>query len=122
MGVYDSIGGARALRTVVDVFYRRVLADPALQNYFKDVDVDRLAAHQRSFLAMALGGPDLYSGRELSEAHEGLAIDDADFDAMSAHLVGVLRDLGVTGEELTIAIERIESFRDAVVATSQDSS
>ena len=118
MGVYDSIGGARALRTVVDVFYRRVLADPALQHYFKDVDVERLSAHQRSFLAMALGGPGLYSGRDLAEAHKGLAIDDADFDAMTGHLVGVLRDLGVTGEELTTAIERIESFRDAVVTSS----
>ncbi|GAA2033175.1 group 1 truncated hemoglobin [Catenulispora yoronensis] len=115
MGVYDSIGGARTLRTVVDVFYRRVLADPTLKGFFSDVDVERLAAHQRSFLAMALGGPDLYGGRHLAEAHEGLAIHEADFDAMSGHLVGVLRDLGVSGEELTQAIERIESFRDAVV-------
>ncbi|GAA1983203.1 group 1 truncated hemoglobin [Catenulispora subtropica] len=117
MGVYDSIGGARMLRTAVDLFYRRVLADPALQGFFEGVDVERLSAHQRSFLAMALGGPDLYGGRELAEAHQGMVIGDAEFDAMSGHLVGVLRDLGVGGEELELAIERVEGFRDAVVAS-----
>lgn len=115
MDVYGAIGGPRALRTVVDVFYRRVLADPALQPFFVDVDVERLSAHQRAFLATALGGPDLYGGRDLTEAHQGLTIGDGDFDAMSAHLVGVLRDLGLGGVELEAAIERIESFRDAVV-------
>jgi len=115
MDVYDSIGGPRALRTAVDVLYRRVLADPDLRDFFAGVDLERLAAHQRAFLAMALGGPDLYGGRRLAEAHSGLAIGEADFDAMSAHLVGVLRDLGVGGEALDLVIERVEGFRDAVV-------
>lgn len=117
MSLYDAIGGPRSVRTAVDVFYRRVLDDPALRGFFEDVDVSRLAAHQRSFLATALGGPDLYGGQGLAAAHAGLGIDDAAFDALSAHLIATLRDLGTEGTALTEAIERIEAFRDDVVGT-----
>jgi hemoglobin len=116
--LFDSIGGQRGLRTAVDVFYRRVLADPALMPFFKGIDVSRLATHQRAFLASALGGPDLYGGPGLAVAHHGLQIDDAAFDGVADHLVGTLRDLGADAEVLRAVSERLESHRSAVVTRS----
>ena len=116
--LFDSIGGQRGLRTAVDVFYRRVLADPALMPFFAGIDVGRLSAHQRAFLATALGGPDLYGGRDLAVAHGGLRIDDAAFDGVADHLVGTLRDLGADAGVLRAVSERLESHRSAVVTRS----
>ena len=45
------------------VLYRRVLADPELAPWFEGIDLDRLKAHQRSFLAAAFGGPRVFGGR-----------------------------------------------------------
>jgi hemoglobin len=100
MSIYDSIGGAEAVRAAVDDFYVRVLADPSLASFFSGTDLDRLKAHQRSFIAAALGGPEIFTGRDMASAHARLAISDADFDAVVSHLVDTLSGLGVPGETI----------------------
>jgi len=70
MSIYDSIGGAPAVRLAVDKFYGRVLNDPQLAPYFAGVsDIDKLKAHQRAFIAAAVGGPEIYRGRDMGAAH-----------------------------------------------------
>ena len=95
MSIYDSIGGASAVRAAVDDFYVRVLADPKLAPFFTETDMDRLKAHQRSFIAAAIGGPEIFAGRDMATAHAGLGIGDTEFDAVVGHLVDTLTGLGV---------------------------
>lgn len=100
MSIYDSIGGAPAVAAAVDDFYTRVLADPTLTHFFDDVDMSRLKAHQRGFIAAAIGGPEIFAGRKMAAAHAGLAITDTDFDAVVTHLVATLTGLGVPDETI----------------------
>lgn len=95
MSIYDIIGGAGAVRAAVDDFYARVLADPKLAPFFASADLDRLKGHQRSFIAAAIGGPEIFSGADMASAHAGLGTRDADFDAVVSHLVDTLTGLGV---------------------------
>ena len=95
MSIYDSIGGAPAVHAAVDDFYKRVLGDPALAPFFTTVDMDKLKAHQRSFIAAAIGGPEIFGGRDMATAHAGLGISDADFDSVVSHLVATLMSLSV---------------------------
>jgi hemoglobin len=73
MSLFDRFGGAPAITAAAELFYRQVLADPLLDPYFDGVDLDRQVAKQAAFLAMALGGPDLCTGRDLRTAHARLA-------------------------------------------------
>lgn len=98
MSIYDSIGGAPAVRVAVDKFYERVLSDPQLAHYFGRVDMDKLKSHQRAFIAAAIGGPDVYQGRDMARAHANLGITDSDFDAVVRHLVATLTELRVPNE------------------------
>ncbi|MGI5212142.1 group I truncated hemoglobin [Plantactinospora sp. CA-290183] len=100
MSIYESIGGAPAVSAAVDDFYVRVLGDPKLAPYFVGVDVPKLKAHQRAFIAAAIGGSEIYAGRDMSSAHAGLNITDADFDAVVGHLVDTLAGLGVPEETI----------------------
>lgn len=95
MSIYDEIGGAGAVSAAVEDFYQRLLADPDLAPFFADVDLRKLKSHQRSFIAAALGGPEIYAGRDMAAAHAGLDISNADFDAVVGHLVDTLASLGV---------------------------
>jgi hemoglobin len=72
MTIFDSIGGASSVNAAVDQFYLRVLDDPELKHYFAGVDMGKLKSHQRAFIAAAIGGPEIYSGRDMAAAHEGL--------------------------------------------------
>src|SRR5437762_642099 len=100
MTIFDSIGGVSAVRAAVDDFYARVLANPSLAPVFAGVDLDRLKTHQRAFMAAALGGPQLYAGRDMAAAHAALAITDAQFDAVVGHLVAALTALGVSQDTI----------------------
>jgi hemoglobin len=95
MTLYDRIGGAPAVNSAVERFYVRVLADPMLAPFFKDTEMARLKTHQFAFLSQALGGPQQYSGASMARAHSRLQIEKRHFDAVAAHLVETLRELGV---------------------------
>jgi hemoglobin len=95
MSIYDEIGGPTAVSAAVDEFYVRVIADPVLAPYFAGTDILRLKAHQRAFIAAAIGGPEPYLGRNMAEAHARLAISSSDFDRVVGHLVDALAALGV---------------------------
>jgi hemoglobin len=114
--IYDELGGPDGLRTAVTVFYHRVTADPELGGYFEGVDLERLKAHQRAFLAAAFGGPQVFSGRGLREAHADLHITDAAFDAMVTTLLTSLADIGVATQAVGVVAERLEGVRDEVVS------
>jgi hemoglobin len=98
VALYDDIGGAPAVRAVLDAFYPRVLADQTLSAFFLGVDIERLKQSQEAFFAMALGGPSAYAGRALDVAHartRGRGADDVAFDRFVAVFKGVLVDRGV---------------------------
>jgi hemoglobin len=98
MALYDDIGGAAAIRAVLDAFYPRVLADATLSAFFLGVDIKRLKKTQEAFLAMALGGPNAYTGRTLQDAHvrtRRRGANDEVFDRFLTVFKGVLVDLRV---------------------------
>jgi hemoglobin len=113
--LFDQIGGSPAMRAAVEDFYRRVIADPALQPYFTNVDLARLEAHQRSFLAAALGGPGEYRGRSMADAHADLGITDTDFDTVVGHLVETLTALAVPAELIGTIGQTLLPLKDQIV-------
>jgi len=68
MSVYDSIGGAAAVDAAVDIFYRKVLADDRISEFFDTVDMEEQHTKQKAFLTMAFGGPNSYTGKDMREA------------------------------------------------------
>ena len=61
--LYERIGGEAAVDAAVDVFYRKVLSDPRIAEFFDSVDMDRQRAKQKAFLTYAFGGPTITPAR-----------------------------------------------------------
>lgn len=60
LSAYERVGGAPAVKAVVDRFYQRVLADGELARYFADLDesgMTQLKRHQVAMVSQVLGGP-----------------------------------------------------------------
>src|SRR5262249_6482902 len=70
----------------VDVFYRRLLADPEFAPFFPGGVGARHRAFLVTALGEALGGPERYRGPFLADAHRHLGITDAQFDRTAGHL------------------------------------
>jgi hemoglobin len=75
----------------------------------------RLRGHQTAFLLFALGGREAYVGRPLREAHAGLMITDAAFDATLEHLLLALHDVGMADDVIGQLRNRIEQTRPQIV-------
>ncbi|MBX8690291.1 group 1 truncated hemoglobin [Mycobacterium sp. 20091114027_K0903767] len=93
--IYDQIGGAEALETVVEDFYRRVLADEQLAAFFTGTNMARLKGKQVEFFAAALGGPVAYSGAPMRQIHQGRGITMHHFNLVAGHLGDSLAEAGV---------------------------
>lgn len=118
MALYDDIGGAPAVRAALDAFYPRVLADATLSPFFVGVDIERLKKTQEGFFAMALGGPNAYTGRSLANAHARTrqrGANDATFDHFLAVFKGVLVDLGVPDGKIGEILPLLEGARGQVL-------
>jgi hemoglobin len=115
MTLYDRLGGDGAVRSVVDRFYELVLIDPLLRPYFSGIDLAALRRHQVLFLSQVAGGPSMYDGRTMAEAHAGRGIDDEPFDRVATHLAEALRDHGVDGAEIDEVLDAVGGLRGAVV-------
>lgn len=114
--LYDRLGGQPAINAATEIFYRKVLADPALAPYFDGVDMERQVAKQAAFLTMALGGPNHYTGRDLRAAHAHLpGLTDEHVDRVIGHLAQTLRELGVAEPDVTAVGAVATSVRDEVL-------
>ncbi len=98
LSLFEQLGGAAAVDAAVDIFYRKVLEDYRINRYFSGVDMEQQAAKQKSFLTMAFGGPNNYSGQDMRNAHARLVkmgLDDSHFDAVMENLTATLQELNV---------------------------
>jgi hemoglobin len=113
--IYSRLGGGDAVNLAVEQLYDRLVADDELAPYFAGTDVDRHARHVRPFIAVALGGPEIYRGRDMSAAHAGLGITDAHFDRTVQHVAAVLHGLGVGDELIGEVGATLEPLRSIIV-------
>ncbi|WP_337188445.1 group 1 truncated hemoglobin [Phenylobacterium sp.] len=116
--LYERIGGTAAVKAAVDIFYDKVLADGRIAHFFQGVDMDAQRRKQRSFLIMAFGGPNTYSGADMRRAHAPLVaqgLNDTHFDAVVENLAATLAQLGVGATEIGEVAVVAESVRDDVL-------
>ena len=118
--LFDRVGGSSGIEAVVAEFYRRVTADPLLADWFDGVDMARLAAHQRRFLAAALGGPDRFAGRDLGSVHRRLNITGEAFDRVAGHLATALTVVGVHSDDVATIVDTVAGLRPVVVRAPVD--
>jgi hemoglobin len=107
--LFEKIGGAAAVDAAVDIFYRRVLSDDRINYFFADVDMEKQAAKQKSFLTMAFGGPNNYSGLDMRNGHAHLikmGLNDSHVDAVIENLSATLKALNV-GDDLIAQVATI---------------
>ena len=116
--LYERIGGDAAVNAAVDVFYRKVLADDRINQFFEGVDMDKQAAKQKAFLTMAFGGPHNYTGKDMREGHAHLVergLNDSHFDAVMENLGATLKELNVPDDLIAQAAAIAESTRNDVL-------
>jgi len=113
--IYEKIGGEAAVDAAVDLFYKKVLADERINQFFDSVDMEGQLVKQKAFLTMVFGGPNSYTGKDMREAHKNMSLTEEHFNAVAENLVGTLKELGVAEEDINSIVEIALSVKDDVL-------
>src|SRR5262245_42174891 len=117
--LYERLGGEPAVVKVVDEFVVNVAADekikPEHRKHFQEGDVAGLKKKLVDQIGAATGGPQKYAGKTMKDAHRGLQITNADFDALVADLVKALENNKVGAAEKKELLDMLGKMRGDVV-------
>ncbi len=92
---WESLGEEAGVRSVVAAFISNVAADDTVNWMFANTDLPLFETRLVELISVATGGPLSYSGRDMLSAHAGMAITDAQWDAVLGDFVGALDQLSV---------------------------
>ena len=116
--LYERIGGQPAVDAAVELFYRKVLSDDRINQFFDGVDMEEQINKQKGFLTMVFGGPNNYTGKDMREGHKHLVkrgLNDSHVDAVIELLGETLTELGVSDADIQEVAGIANSVRDDVL-------
>jgi hemoglobin len=122
--LYERLGGAYSIATVVDDFIERLLvngtlnANPAINEARRRVPKAGLKFHVTALVCEVSGGPCKYTGRAMKESHQHLNITQAEWDAMVGDFKATLSKFKVPHREQQELITIVGSTRNDIVRSS----
>ena len=122
--LYERLGGAYSIATVVDDFIERLLvnatlnANPAISEARTRVPKAGLKFYVTAMVCEVSGGPCKYTGRAMKESHQHLNITQAEWDAMVGDFKATLSKFKVPPREQQELITIVGSTRNDIVRSS----
>ena len=127
--LYERLGGIFAIAAVINDFSDRLVKNPKIVNANPELhEWHTVTYHTRMpglkwgrtwWVAMKAGGPFLYTGRELRDAHFDLKISPEVFDEVAAELAHTLDDFNVPEREKAEVLAAFGAEKGEVTAGSQ---
>ncbi len=112
--LYNRLGGDAFLGEATSLLYARILIDDDLAPFFAGMNVKRIEARQRAFLAYAFAGPEMTPKVDLKAVHApllGKGLNHTHFDLLKRYLCDTMIELGINEHLIPEAVDRVEATR-----------
>lgn len=117
---WERIGGAPAVRAVLDRFYVDLLAEPRLAAYFAGKSVDAVKPHLAEVIKVVLGGPgaktDIDLAQYLTGAHANLGVTAPDYERTGEILIAALAAFDVPEDVIDTVGAALKAVAPFVIA------
>lgn len=80
--LYHELGDRTGIAKIVDATMVNVLSDDRIKATFDNTNIERFKVLLTDQLCLVAGGPCLYKGRNMHDAHKGLHLHNSDFNAV----------------------------------------
>jgi hemoglobin len=120
--LYDRLGGKEGVASVVDNFAKNLLADPRVNKLFKKSKdgLEHFKAALGEQVCELAAGPCQYTGKPMKEAHHGMGITDAQFDAVVEDLKLALDEKGVSEQDKSELFGALAPLKADIVEKTKD--
>ncbi|MCZ6769114.1 MAG: group 1 truncated hemoglobin [Acidobacteria bacterium] len=119
--LYDRLGGAHPIASVVDDLIDRVAANdalnanPAVDEARKRVPTPGLKFHLTAMVCQAAGGPQQYTGRSMIEVHQNMNITEEEWEIFLVDVNTTLDKFQVPEQEQSELFAIVESTKGDIV-------
>ena len=115
--LYELICGHRTIEAATERFYKKVLEDDNLRQFFRRTDMAHLRSRQVMFISMLFGGR-MYTGKDIHAAHahsREQGLNDGHFDRFLGHFREALNEAGVEADTVEKVTRLLETRRTTVL-------
>lgn len=113
--LFADLGGQAGIDKIVDASVENYLADDRIKAVFDESNMDRVRAQFKVQFCQIAGGPCQYTGHNMAEAHRGLKLTNADFNAVVEDLQDAMDKVGVPFATQNRFLARLASMQRHVV-------
>ena len=85
--VYDQLGGKPGVTRIIDVFIANVLGGSRINGFFANANIPHLKLELVEPVCSVTDGGCTYAGKNMVDAHRGMKIKSADFNALVEDLM-----------------------------------
>ncbi len=114
--LYDQFGGRPGIEALVEELLVRILEDERINRGFAQVDILNLNDRLVEQICVEVGGPCVYTGRSMAESHAGLALGEADFNALVEDLVDAMQARGIPRTAQNQLLQRLARMHGDIVS------
>ena len=113
--LYERLGRLDAINSVADAFVARCAGDDRINKKFARSDMPRLKKMLVDQVCEATGGPCTYTGRNMRDTPDGMAVTAGEFDALVEDLVVTLEAFDVAKPEQDELLALLAPMRTDIV-------
>jgi hemoglobin len=116
--LYDRLGQKEGIAKVVDAFIKNLSGNDVLKKRFAKLSKDKLEKFRTNLIAQICkesGGDCEYAGKSMKDAHKGMKITDAEWNATVSALQAALDETKVAENEANDLIAAVAPMKDDIV-------
>ena len=114
--LFADMGGQPGIDKIVEASVANYLADERIKAVFDESNMDRVRAEFKVQFCQVAGGPCGYQGHDMTQAHRGLHLTNADFNAVVEDLQAAMEQVGVPFAVQNRFLARVAPMQHQVVS------
>jgi len=114
--LYERLGGADGIARLVDDVIAAHLVNPIVKTRFQNIkDLDNTKKMARQFFGAGSGGPETYTGKDMSTAHKGMNISEQEYLAAMDDIVGAMEKNRLSEDAKKDVIAILYSLKGGII-------
>lgn len=113
--LYEKLGGEKGIVSIVNNLTKNIGHDEQLFHYFAQSNVSRFKKSLILYLCATSDGPCQYNGDSMQQIHDGMDINERDFNHLVDLLIDAMNETGISHPIQNQLLARLVPLRKQII-------